>query len=233
MLQTINVEPGVDPRQTLVHGPGLEDGILDTHPQYFLVEYRDSHGRPLGAKGAGMPPLVQIQGPNGSVAPRVTDNGDGTYRVDYDPLGPGDHDISVTLNDAHLADSAYKVRIDAGAFAGTTAIRSFAFVVETRTRTNEIKGVGGESGNFEVTVSGAGNPVADLVDQGDGTYLVSYSLPARGQYSVSCKLNGKDIVVRSDEGERGECVTHHHAGLSFHSKELSKCTLVVSTGALA
>ncbi len=116
---TINVEPGVDARQTIVAGPGLEDGILDTHPQYFTVEYRDSHGRPLGAKGVGMPPLVEIQGarcvrglcnclltcafcvgPKGKVVPRVTDNGDGTYRVDYEPIVAGDHKINVTLDGA-------------------------------------------------------------------------------------------------------------------------------------
>jgi len=191
--KTIEVEPGVDARQTIVSGPGLEDGILDTHPQHFNVEYRDKHGNPLGAKGAGMPPSVVINGPKGQVKPRITDNGDGTYRVDYEPVGPGEHNIAVTLNDVHLADSAYNVRIDAGAFHGTTLIRSYAFTVETRTKDNKIKGVGGEADNFAVSVAGPGQVKVDLHDQGDGSYLVSYALPARGRYTVNVKLNGNHI----------------------------------------
>lgn len=192
--KTIEVEPGVDARQTLVHGPGLENGILDTHPQHFDVEYRDKHGRPLGAKGAGMPPKVEIKGPNGPVVPRVVDNGDGTYRVDYVPITHGNHDISVTLDKVgHLADSTYHVQIDAGAFAGSTLIKSYSFVVESRTKDNQLKTVGGESDNFKVTISGTGNPKAKLDDLGDGTYMVSYSLPARGRYTVEVKLNGANI----------------------------------------
>ena len=48
--KTIVVEAGVSAEKTLVHGPGLEDGILDTQPAEFYIETRDSHGRPIGAK---------------------------------------------------------------------------------------------------------------------------------------------------------------------------------------
>lgn len=46
--------------KTLVHGPGLEDGILDTHPQEFYIETRDAHGRPIGTKLRVLPVGVSL-----------------------------------------------------------------------------------------------------------------------------------------------------------------------------
>jgi len=193
--KTIIVEPGVDPKQTLVHGPGLEDGILDTQPTYFMIETRDAHGRVIpGVKGAGQPFEVAIQGPNGKVPARITDNNDGTYRVDYEPTAAGTHTVGVTLKGEHVAQSPYKVRVDAGAFAGTTLIREYKFVVESRTRTNQVKQVGGEAENFSVVIDGPGNPKAVLEDAGNGEYVVSFALPNKGKYAVNCKLNGNHIV---------------------------------------
>jgi hypothetical protein len=45
-------------------------------------------------------------------------------------------------------------RVDAGAFHGNTGIKEYRFVVESRTRTNEVKKVGGEAQNFAVAVEG-------------------------------------------------------------------------------
>jgi hypothetical protein len=62
------VEPGVSAQHTLCQGPGLQDGILDTQPTHFDILTRDAHGKAIpGAKGAGQPFEVKIDGPNGSV----------------------------------------------------------------------------------------------------------------------------------------------------------------------
>ncbi len=192
--KTINVEPGVSASQTICHGPGLEDGILDTQPTYFTIETRDAHGRPIpGTKGAGQPFLVDIQGPNGKVPAKVTDNNDGTYRVDYEPIAAGNHKIAVTLKNEHVAKSPYNIRVDAGAFHGTTTIKEYHFVVESRTRANALKKEGGEAENFSVVIEGPGAPKAKLDDLGTGEYLVAFALPNRGKYNVNCKLNGQHI----------------------------------------
>ncbi len=64
------------------------------------------------------------------------------------------------------------MRVDAGAFAGTTLIKSYSFIVETRTRDNSVKPVGGEADNFAVTIEGTGNPTAELQDAGDGACVL-------------------------------------------------------------
>jgi hypothetical protein len=84
------------------------------------------------------------------------------------------------------------VRVDAGAFHGNTLIKEYRFVVETRTRENKPKQVGGESANFAVAVEGPGAPKAKLDDLGNGEYLVSFALPSKGQYKASCRCCDDD-----------------------------------------
>jgi len=197
----LSVEQKVDASKTLCHGPGLEDGILDTQPTYFDIETRDQDGKPIGEKAKGMPFVVDIQGPDGPVPAKVTDNGDGTYRVEYEPTKHGDHKIEVTLEDEatgkpeQVADSPYHIRVDPGAWHGTTNIEEYTFVVSTKQRDGSRKTVGGELEHFSVVVDGPGDKVeAKIVDLNDGRYVVSYSLPELGTYKISCRINGKDIV---------------------------------------
>ena len=71
---------------------------------------RDAHGRPIpGTKGAGQPFLVDIQGPNGKVVAKVTDNNDGSYLVTY-TLGWADtYHIEVYINGIKLEDSPFTI----------------------------------------------------------------------------------------------------------------------------
>ena len=99
----------------------------------------------------------------------------------------------MTLKDEHVANSPYDIRVDEGAWADNTGIKSYSFVVETRTRDDKPKGKGGESDNFSIEVAGPGEPEASLEDVGDGDYRVTYSLPERGTYKVAVKINGRNI----------------------------------------
>lgn len=190
----INVQPKIDPKQTKVWGPGLEDGILDTQPQEFYVQPLDQDGKPLGPAGKGKPIKVTVEGPKGPVPVKQTEDPEtGKRTVVYEPNCPGNYHIEVTFEDEHVANSPYDVRIDAGAYAKNTLIESYSFVVRTKTRENENKPVGGESKNFSVTIEGPGAPVPELEDLNDGAYRVSYSLPNRGRYTINVKLNNEHI----------------------------------------
>merc|ERR1711991_197014 len=189
----IDVQPKVDVAKTLCHGPGLEDGILDTQPTHFMIETRDQDGNPLNEKGANQPFVVDIQGPDGKVPAKIKDNKDGTYRVDYEPTSAGNHHIEVTLDKEHVADSPYDIRVDEGAYARNTLIERYSFVVRTKTRKNTDKAVGGETGTFKVWIEGPGSPEHDFVDNGEGSYTVSYSLPNRGRYTINVQINGEHI----------------------------------------
>jgi len=69
---------------------------------------------------------------------------------------------------------------------------SFTAHVQSATRNGAIKTQGGD--HFNATVTGPSGAVpSQVLDNGNGTYSVSYQLPAAGKYEVSVKVQGKDI----------------------------------------
>ena len=78
-------------------------------PTEFTIEAINAKGTrcPCG----GHPFRVNIKSPKGPVDAKITDNEDGTYRVDYTPTDQGIHNVSVQLEDKHIPGSAFKVMI--------------------------------------------------------------------------------------------------------------------------
>jgi len=69
---------------------------------------------------------------------------------------------------------------------------SFTAHVQAATRNGQIKTTGGDV--FVAAISGpAGQVPSRVLDNGNGTYNISYQLPSSGQYTISVKVNGKDI----------------------------------------
>jgi hypothetical protein len=192
----IDVQQKVSTEKTLCHGPGLEkSGVVDTEPTHFMIETRDQDGNPIADnKGAGVPFKVQVKGPNGDVPVNVTDNGDGTYRVDYEPDEAGDHTIDVLLDDDHVADSQYQIKVDAGPYAENSGIEQFSFVVRTKDRKNNVLNLGGFLKFITCNIDGPEEcEKPEVEDVGDGRYIVTYKLPAPGDYKVNFKINGRHI----------------------------------------
>jgi len=66
---------------------------------------------------------------------------------------------------------------------------SFTCHVQARKKTGATKDEGGD--NFQATVTPS--VPTKVVDNGNGTYAISYSLPSAGQYSVAVTLHNKNI----------------------------------------
>jgi len=188
----VGIVVGADASKSRVFGPGLEDGVQDNLPTYFTIEARGTDGQPMG-KG-GDPFEVKVQGPKGDVPATVTDNGDGTYRVDYAPQDAGPHKVNVTLKDKPVANSPYTVNVKEGADHNTSLVENYQFTIRARTKRNQNMTRGGEK--FTATVSGPQGPVeTKLSDNQNGSYTVNYSLgeATKGTYNFSVKVNSKDI----------------------------------------
>jgi len=188
----VGIAVGTDASKTKVFGPGLEDGVQDNLPTYFTIEARGTDGQPMG-KG-GDPFEVKVKGPKGDVPATVTDNGDGTYRVDYAPQDAGPHRVDVTLKNKPVANSPYTVNVKEGADHNTSLVENYQFTIRARTKRNQNMARGGEK--FTATVSGPKGPVENkLTDNQNGSYTVDYSLPegVKGTYNFSVKVNSKDI----------------------------------------
>jgi len=188
----VGIAVGTDASKSRAYGPGLEDGVQDNLPTHFTIEARGTDGNKM-PKG-GDPFDVKITGPQGAVPVQVTDNGDGTYLVNYAPEHAGPHRIDVTLKDKPVDRSPYTVNVKEGADHTTSFIESFQFVIRARTKNNTDMTRGGE--NFVVKIEGPSGEVPNkFQDRRDGTYVVNYALAPsqRGTYTFHVQVNGKDI----------------------------------------
>jgi len=188
----VGIAVGTDAGKTKVFGPGLEDGVQDNLPTFFNIHAHGTDGQPM--RQGGDPFVVKITGPQGDVPAKLTDNGDGTYKVDYAPDHAGPHKVEVHLRDQHVANSPYTVNVKEGADHNTSFIESAVMVIRGRTKKNQNMTRGGE--NFSVAIEGPAGPVKNVLkDNQDGTYTDTYSLSpeARGAYNFHLQVNKKEI----------------------------------------
>nr|QWE91383.1 hypothetical protein [Paramoeba perurans] len=177
-----------DASKSWAEGPGLE-GAFDNEPAQFKVFARDVNGNPVSGDDCE----IQIAGP-GPANSNVTDNGDGTYDVEYNVDAPGEYAITATLDGDAVQNTPKTVNVLEGADADHASV-SYAITVQAKNKSGENKTYGGD--RFEVRVSGDGDSEVEsqALDHGDGTYSAKYALEgdAGANFSVHIKLNSRDI----------------------------------------
>jgi len=80
-------------------GPGLVTGNFVGKMTYFTIEVR-CQGQSVNHGGHQID--VFVIGPSNQIKPKIFDNGDGTYQVEYVPKDPGNHVVEVKFNGEHL-----------------------------------------------------------------------------------------------------------------------------------
>lgn len=179
-------------------GDGLTHGKTD-HPAHFRIHAVDADGNPLN-KG-GDPFVVKITGPE-NVSPSVVDNGNGTYDVTYNAGTPGKYNIDVTLHGSNIKDAPFHPFIKPSADAG----KSYAegpglheawdnepahFTIHAVDKNGNPRNDGGDP--FEVKIDGPAPVNAEVVDNGNGTYSVTYHPDVPGPYTINVSLEGSHI----------------------------------------
>ncbi|CAL8323139.1 unnamed protein product [Lota lota] len=181
----------VDPGKVRCSGPGLGSGVRAHVLQTFTVD----------CSKAGLAPLeVQLYGPTGVTEPvSVTDNGDGTHTVTYTPAKDGPYTVCVKYADQEVPRSPYKIKTlpahDASKVrasgpglnsSGVPASLPVEFTIDAR-----------DAGEGLLTVQildPEGKPKkANIRDNGDGTYTVSYVPDMTGRYTITIKYGGDEI----------------------------------------
>lgn len=185
---TASVKQAPNAAQSYAEGPGLE-GAFDNEPAYFTVHAFDDNGNPASGDNC----QVHIDGPDvGDV--KVTDNGDGTYSVEYNANAPGDYSINCTLDGDSIRDMPVNVKVIEGADASLSGVARFTLTVQARNKSGENKTYGGD--RFEVGVRAPSDADIDVEsnDNNDGSYTASYTLEGTGKFTVTVKLNGKHVA---------------------------------------
>ncbi|GAM19523.1 hypothetical protein SAMD00019534_026980 [Acytostelium subglobosum LB1] len=187
--KVVRVKPAPSANHSYAKGPGLVEAF-DNAVAEFTIFAIDTNGQ--ARTDGGDPFAVTINGPNGLVVdPKVTDNNDGTYAVQYEPTVDGDYQINVTLRDVPIKDMPVNVKCIEGADDGSS-FGSFTFTVAAKNKKGEAKTYGGDK--FEVSITGPAEYITlDAIDNTNGTYTAAYSLQGNGRFSTAVKLNGKHI----------------------------------------
>ncbi|XP_078138337.1 filamin-C isoform X4 [Centroberyx gerrardi] len=181
----------VDPSKVKCSGPGLGSGVRAHVPQTFTVD----------SSKAGVAPLeVQLYGPTGVAEPvNITDNGDGTHTVNYTPANDGPYTVCVKYADQEVPRSPFKIKTlpahDASKVrasgpglnaSGVPASLPVEFTIDAR-----------DAGEGLLTVQildPEGKPKkANIRDNRDGTYTVSYVPDMTGRYTITIKYGGDEI----------------------------------------
>uniref|UniRef100_A0A8C4RYN7 Filamin C n=1 Tax=Erpetoichthys calabaricus TaxID=27687 RepID=A0A8C4RYN7_ERPCA len=200
----VPVKEVVDPSKVKCSGPGLGTGVRAHIPQTFTVD----------SSKAGLAPLeVLLLGPCpklfrdlntffyiGVAEPvDIKDNGDGTHTVNYTPAMDGPYTISVKYADQEVPRSPFKIKVlpthDASKVrasgpglnaSGVPASLPVEFTIDAR-----------DAGEGLLTVQildPEGKPKkANIRDNGDGTYTVSYVPDMTGRYTITIKYGGDEI----------------------------------------
>ncbi|XP_036419656.1 filamin-C isoform X7 [Colossoma macropomum] len=181
----------VDPSKVRCSGPGLGNGVRAHVPQTFTVD----------CSKAGLAPLeVLLYGPTGATEPvSITDNGDGTHTVIYTPAKDGPYTVCVKYADQEVPRSPFKIKAlpahDASKVrasgpglnaSGVPASLPVEFTIDAR-----------DAGEGLLTVQildPEGKPKkANIRDNRDGTYTVSYVPDMTGRYTITIKYGGDEI----------------------------------------
>lgn len=181
-------------------GPGVEGGKQGTGPLPFEIHTRNRKNVdiPEDAKY-----VVQVFGPDGSEIPcNLTQDGSGVTSGSYEPTMPGNHRVSIKLDKKDIKDSTYRLFIKPSA----DPTQSYAEGPGVEEARDDEPGVftvhaldpegaycAGANPIVQVTQSDGQVVDADVVDNDDGTYSVTYPPPPAGPATITVQINDQDI----------------------------------------
>ncbi|XP_066922248.1 filamin-A-like isoform X11 [Clytia hemisphaerica] len=185
----IKVEPGCDASKCKVSGQGIEEPIVG-QDNPFTVECPPD---------AGVGELTcAIESPSGrKIRAKVSDNGDGTYAVEWTPKETGKHKLTIKYGSQEVPGSPFY--IDVLDKPDPTKVKCYgpglehAFIGAPANFTIETKNAG--PGNLGLTIEGPEEAKIDCKDNGDGTCAVTYYPTQPGDYTVNVTLD--DVHVPS------------------------------------
>lgn len=209
MPSSLKVHKGIDASQSFAEGRGVSSpGFLGRkHP--FIIHSVDRDGHPLQVGGGDF--RANVAGPSGSVSCTLNDNGDGTYSGNYTPTALGRHVVDIklakTIGSEPIRQNPFIIEVKKGAdlqnsYAEGEGVhdasdnRRAHFKVYAKD--SDGKPVSGEWLSVKIIPKG-GSLVGDsvypvnIIDNGNGTYDVSYQADNAGDYTMNVLIDDKSI----------------------------------------
>jgi len=190
-------------KHSIVYGDGIKFGKIG-HNNTFTVQSRDKYGNDIKTGGAKISGKISKDGKKYDV--KFVDNNDGTYLCSYPSIEKsGIYTLEPTLDKEKLKGSPFKVDIS----AGEPDPSKFTWLIEKSERVVK-EGVQdtfyiqakdkygnsctlGSEHALTGAISGASKAPVEIVDVGQGSYQIKYTLDTPGKHKLEIKLNGKAV----------------------------------------
>ncbi|XP_077449768.1 filamin-C-like isoform X3 [Stigmatopora argus] len=188
----LQVDAALDVGGVEVFGPGVEArGVLREVPTHFTVDARSVYQTTPAAHLK-----VYISNPSGANTDAyISEQVDGTRRVEYTPLEDGVHAIAVLLDDEPLPKSPFRVSVSEG--CDPSRVRAYGpgleegLVNKPNRFTIETRGAG--TGGLGLAIEGPSEAKMSCKDNKDGSCSVEYIPFTSGEYDVNINFGGLPI----------------------------------------
>ena len=185
-----------DAGKVTVTGPGMNGECLPVGVP--LVYNVDAKGAGPGEVKCAIQDRTSVAQPIGdqtdsAEGPVVTDNGDGTFKVDFTPTKPGLQKMNFTFGEAPIPNTPIKLSVfdpskvkasGPGLEDGNKSGELTDFTVDMR--------AAGE-GQLDISIDGPEDTPIAIKDQANGVVKCEYTPTVPGDYVVNIKYEGMDI----------------------------------------
>jgi len=186
----VNIKPTVDIGKVKTEGPGLSRCKVD-EPTWFKVH----------TAGAGKGDLkVEILQTDGSVLePTITDDGRGTFNVEYSPKMTGNYKVSLSYGRCKLPKSPFNVTVVPPGDAGEVIVNGDALhgIRVGMTGRLFVDASKAGKGDLKVTIIGPDNkPLTtglELIKTVDGVSEYGFTPEVAGPYVISVTFSGHQV----------------------------------------
>uniref|UniRef100_A0A4W4FP37 Filamin B, like n=1 Tax=Electrophorus electricus TaxID=8005 RepID=A0A4W4FP37_ELEEL len=187
----VAVDPAVDTSKVKVFGPGLAvDGVFREATTDFTVDARS-----LTRKG-GKHIKTHVKNPSGAATDcLLTDQGDGTYKVEYTPFENGVHIVEVLFDETPVPKSPFQVPVGEGCDPTRVLAEGPGLEEALTDKPNRfsITTRGAGIGGLGITVEGPSESKMSCKDNKDGSCNVEYTPYTPGLYDVNITYGGQHI----------------------------------------
>ncbi|XP_078339973.1 filamin-A-like isoform X11 [Crassostrea virginica] len=183
-IETDEVQVGEPskPANVKVYGPGVEKGVKTNVKTYFIVDCTTAGPGDIG--------IALTDGNGRDVPVKTTDQKNGTFKVEYEPVNPGTYVVAVYFAEKEIPSSPIKVPVESSIDLSKVKVVGLdkrVFLDSPTEFTVDAKSVSPQGeGNVRAIVnnpSGAKNDTT-VTNKGDGTYDVLYTPVEEGNISL-------------------------------------------------
>ncbi|XP_067854900.1 filamin-B isoform X1 [Heptranchias perlo] len=187
----VQVDPAVDTSGIKVYGPGIEGHrVFCEATTGFTVDASSL------TKVGGNHIKMGVVNPSGAHTDcLITDNGNGTYAVEYTPYEKGLHSVDVTYDDAPVPNSPFKVGVAEGCDPSHVSASGPGLQEGLTNKANKFSVVtrGAGTGGLGITVEGPSEAKMSCKDNKDGSCSVEYIPYTPGDYDLNITYGGQHI----------------------------------------